>query len=125
MFPSIPVFNVILKLPAFCIGDDSFTSIVLVNPSSLHVPDAPVTDMVVLLPVTVKSDPLAAIVLHCMGFLKTRVKMSGAQPTGVMLSIGVGISGNTVTGKNCPKGITRLQLSNKLIPFESFLMVIL
>src|SRR5436190_21039476 len=95
-------------------GADKCTLITLVNPSALQTPSAPET-VTAAGPLTMKSLPFVAIELQNIGLLKTSSSISGAQPIGERLSIGVGTSGKTVTGKDCPEGIPRLQLSSKLL----------
>src|ERR1700744_2867131 len=60
VLPSKPARNVSLKLPAVLMGPDNCTVIVLVTPLALQFPLAPVTTTGTG-PVTVKSEPSAAI----------------------------------------------------------------
>src|SRR5436190_14263781 len=99
-------------------GEDSFTSIILLSSPPSHKPAALTTDTGVG-PVMLNSLPLAVMLLQNIGFENTSCSTSGAHPGFVRLSIGVGNKGYTVTGKDCPSGMLLLQLSNKLIPLAS------
>src|SRR5947209_2878527 len=101
-----------LKLPAFCIGLLNLTLIMVDRPATQLSPNAPITETGYG-PFTTKSVPFAATELHNIGFLKTSLKISGAQATGVMLSIGVGASGSAV--KDMEESTELSQLSSKVL----------
>src|SRR6187431_1520462 len=96
-------------------GVEKFTLTTLLSPSVLQMPVAPET-VTAEVPVIIKSLPSGAIELHKIGSLNTSSKPVGAHPNLERLSIGVGVNGYTVTGSDCPVGILRPQLSNKLLP---------
>jgi hypothetical protein len=76
-------------------------------------------------PVTVKSDPSAAIELQRIGFLKTSSRVLGEHPGFVRLSTGVGNTGNTTTDLFSPTGMVLSQLSFRVFPSAPFLIVMI
>ena len=69
-------------------------------------------------PVTIKSEPSAATLLHIIFLRKTSSKVRGAHFTFVILSNGVGICGNTVKLILLPAAIGLSQLSRIVFPSD-------
>ena len=45
VFPSVPFFSLIWKVPAFWMGADKFTLIIWVSPFALQIPEAPAMEI--------------------------------------------------------------------------------